>query len=86
MNMLDELYKSYLQFPVIVTDTRKIIPGSIFFALKGPNFNANSLAAKALGGGCEFAVVDEKEFSISDKYFLVDDLLTSLQQLANHHS
>lgn len=83
--MLEKIYKAYLQFPVIVTDTRKIIPGSVFFALKGPNFNANSLAAKALQEGCEFAVVDEKEFAVSDNYFLVDDVLTTMQQLAHHH-
>jgi len=83
--MLEKIYAVYLQFPLIVTDTRKIIPGSIFFALKGPNFNANTLAAKALEEGCEYAVVDEKEFAVSDKYFLVVDVLSTMQQLANHH-
>ncbi|MFZ5552736.1 MAG: UDP-N-acetylmuramoyl-tripeptide--D-alanyl-D-alanine ligase, partial [Bacteroidota bacterium] len=85
MEVIQKLYEAYLKFPVISTDTRKIVPRSIFFALKGPNFNANTFAAKALEEGCEYAVVDEKQNAVSDKYFLVDDVLATLQQLARHH-
>ncbi len=69
----------------VATDTRKIIPGSIFFSLKGPNFNANELAAKAIEGGCKYAVVDEEKFANSTNIFLVDDGLKALQELAHHH-
>lgn len=85
MEVIQKLYEAYLKFPVISTDTRKIVPRSIFFALKGPNFNANTFAAKALEEGCQYAVVDEKQNAVSDKYFLVDDVLATLQQLARHH-
>lgn len=67
------------------TDTRDIKPGSIFFALKGENFNGNQFAEKALEMGCAYAVIDEKEFQKNENYFLVDDVLSALQQLANHH-
>ncbi|MGZ3861970.1 MAG: UDP-N-acetylmuramoyl-tripeptide--D-alanyl-D-alanine ligase [Bacteroidia bacterium] len=69
----------------ITTDTRKIVEGSVYFALKGENFNGNTFAADALAKGCEYVVVDEKQQVKSDKYILVDDVLTALQQLANYH-
>ena len=48
---IPELYKIYLQYPSIQTDTRKIKEGDLFFALKGPNFDGNQFAQKALDGG-----------------------------------
>jgi UDP-N-acetylmuramoyl-tripeptide--D-alanyl-D-alanine ligase len=82
---IQKLYQLYLSHPVVITDTRIIVPGSIFFALKGQNFNGNTFAEKALGLGASYVVVDEKDIVKSDKYFLVDDVLTALQALANHH-
>lgn len=80
-----ELYKIYKQYPSIQTDTRKIKPGDIFFALKGPNFNGNSFAALALENGAAYAVIDEVHYAKSDKYILVEDVLIALQQLAKYH-
>jgi len=57
----------------------------MFFALKGANFNGNSFAKDALDLGAEYAVVDEEKFKISDRYILVKDVLTALQDLANFH-
>jgi UDP-N-acetylmuramoyl-tripeptide--D-alanyl-D-alanine ligase len=82
---IDELYKIYLQHPSVQTDSRKVKPGDIFFALKGPNFNGNVYAQKAIDAGAVYAVIDEKEFEIPGKTFHVDDVLTALQQLAHHH-
>jgi UDP-N-acetylmuramyl pentapeptide synthase len=56
---IEQLYKIYLQYPSVETDTRKIKGGDIFFALKGPSFNGNSFAQKALEAGAAYAVVDE---------------------------
>lgn len=69
----------------VCTDTRKIEPGAVFFALKGDNFNGNLFAAKALEQGCAYAVVDEKAAGEGEKYVLVDDVLKTLQQLATYH-
>ncbi len=80
-----ELYKIYLQFSNVQTDTRKLQPGDIFFALKGPNFNGNAFAAKAIAAGAAYAVIDEKEFEIPRKTILVADVLMALQALALHH-
>lgn len=82
---IEQLHSLFLSANGISTDTRKLIPDSIFFALKGDNFNGNKFAADALKGGCSFAVIDEKEYATSDQCILVDDVLKSLQNLANFH-
>ncbi|EMS34910.1 UDP-N-acetylmuramoylalanyl-D-glutamyl-2,6-diaminopimelate--D-alanyl-D-alanine ligase [Mariniradius saccharolyticus AK6] len=84
---IPNLYQYFLQSTGVSTDTRKINPGNIFFALKGPNFNANDFASKALEIGAALVVVDEERVVPpgDERYFLVADALTALQQLANHH-
>lgn len=82
---IEELYKIYQQFPSVQTDTRKLKPGDIFFALKGDNFNGNSFARQAIDAGAAWAVIDEKEFEIPGKTILADDVLKTLQQLARFH-
>jgi UDP-N-acetylmuramoyl-tripeptide--D-alanyl-D-alanine ligase len=83
--MIQDLYKRFVLSTGISTDTRKIEPGNIFFALKGPNFNANKFAQKALSEGASLSVVDEKEFAISPNTLLVKNVLHTLQDLANYH-
>ncbi len=83
--MIEELYKIYQEHPSVQTDTRKLKAGDIFFALKGPNFNGNSFAKQAIQDGAAHVVIDEKEFEIPGKTFLVTDVLTALQELALHH-
>jgi UDP-N-acetylmuramoyl-tripeptide--D-alanyl-D-alanine ligase len=60
MITIEQLYEIYLQHPSVQTDTRLLKPGDIFFALKGPNFNGNAFAPKALELGAAYAVIDEK--------------------------
>jgi hypothetical protein len=43
---IKDLYKIYLQHPSIKIDTRKLVPGDIFFALKGPILMAIILQSK----------------------------------------
>ncbi len=82
---IEQLYKLFLQFPTISTDTRKITKDCLFFALKGDNFNGNSYAKQALEKGAAFAIVDEKEYANENHIILVDDTLKSLQELASFH-
>ncbi|MGY4383431.1 UDP-N-acetylmuramoyl-tripeptide--D-alanyl-D-alanine ligase [Pedobacter sp. UYP24] len=81
----ESLYEFYLKHPIICTDTRNIIAGCLFFALKGENFDANTFAEKALEAGAAFAIIDNPEVKTSDKHILVTDVLTALQELAKHH-
>lgn len=82
---IEELYNIFLQYPNITTDSRNIKKGDLFFALKGDNFNGNKFAEKAIQEGASFAIIDEEEYNTNDKCFLVEDVLFTLQQLANHH-
>ena len=82
---IEELYQVYLQNPSVQTDTRKLKKGDIFFALKGPNFNGNEFAKQALEQGAAYVIIDERDFYISEQTILVEDVLTSLQELAKFH-
>lgn len=83
---VETLYEAFLECgQSICTDTRKLINGSIFFCLKGANFNANEFAQKALEGGCKYAVVDEEKYVSNENTLYVNDVLKALQNLANHH-
>jgi UDP-N-acetylmuramoyl-tripeptide--D-alanyl-D-alanine ligase len=70
MTTIDQLYQLYLQHPVISTDTRKIAPGSLFFALKGDKFDANTFAQKAIEAGATYAVIDNPEYATWRKVFI----------------
>ena len=82
---IENLYSRYSASGVVSTDTRKITPGSVFFALKGDKFNANEFAGEALDKGASFAVIDEEKYKKNDRYLLVDDVLETLQQLSRYH-
>ncbi len=82
---MKELYTHFLKHPEICTDTRDIKKEAIFFALKGDHFNGNQFAEKALNDGCSLAVIDEEKYKKDDRFYLVRDVLTCLQELANYH-
>jgi UDP-N-acetylmuramoyl-tripeptide--D-alanyl-D-alanine ligase len=82
---MENIYHAFLNSTGVCTDTRKILQGSIFFALKGPSFNANTFALKALELGASFTVIDEEIGYESERIFKVNDVLTALQQLATYH-
>ncbi len=85
MSVIETIYQLFLQNHAIQTDTRKIQPGDIFFALKGENFNGNSFAASAIEAGAVAAVIDAAEYAIEGKTILTTNVLHTLQQLALHH-
>ena len=82
---IQELHQIFLRSNGVCIDTRKIIKKSIFFALKGKNFNGNEFAMAALENGCNYVVIDEIEFQKDERFILVDDVLNCLQQLSNYH-
>jgi UDP-N-acetylmuramoyl-tripeptide--D-alanyl-D-alanine ligase len=88
---IEQLYDIYLLHPSIQTDSRQLKPGDLFFALKGPSFNGNRFAVRALEMGAACAVIDETSGQVdlstvpSDRLFVVPDVLRALQELALHH-
>ena len=87
MTSTEQLYEVFLQHPEVTTDSRNCPEGSMFFALKGENFDGNLYAMQALEKGCAVAVVDKADIvpEGDNRFCLVEDVLTSLQALAAHH-
>lgn len=82
---ISDIYEKFKQTTEICTDTRKVSKNCFFVALKGANFNGNEFAKQALENGAKYALVDEVKYVTSEKCILVEDALTSLQDLARHH-
>jgi UDP-N-acetylmuramoyl-tripeptide--D-alanyl-D-alanine ligase len=86
MLTIEQLYDYYKDCNyTISTDTRKIEAGSLFFALKGENFDANTFASQALEKGAKWAVIDDLAYHNQQGTFLVTNVLKTLQKLANFH-
>ena len=82
---IKDIYNIYSNYFLVDTDTRKIRKNTVFFALKGENFNGNEFAEKALKLGASYAIVDEKKYNTHKNIILVKDVLKTLQKLANYH-
>lgn len=89
---IEYLYEIYKKHPQIQTDTRKLIQGDLYFALKGPHFNGNSFAITALQKGAAFVIIDEPSClaetdfqNYANQIIEVKDSLVCLQSLAHHH-
>ena len=83
-----QLYQKFLDCNSIIDiDSRSISKGSIFFAIKGENFDGNKFADEALKKGSKIAVIDSNEinFNKNDNIIKVDDSLKALQNLALYH-
>jgi len=80
----EEIYSIFLKNRSISTDSRQLLPGCLFFALKGENFDGNKYAQKAIEAGAAYAVIDDENYD-GPATILVDDVLITLQNLANMH-
>ncbi len=86
MNITTEkLYSVFKQYPKITTDSRDIPEDSIFFALKGENFDGNKYAAEAIDKGAAYAVIDDTNYKKDERFLLTGDVLSTLQKLAHYH-
>ncbi len=81
----EQLYQFFLQYPSVVTDSRQVKTGDLFFALKGERFDGNQFAMQAIRQGAAFAIVDDPSVATSHHFILVEDVLKALQNLAKHH-
>jgi len=85
MGKIDQLYQAFLNSSGVTTDTRKIEPDNLFFALKGPNFNGNQFTKLALEKGAKMVVIDDVAYAELPNTLLVKDSLQTLQELAKYH-
>lgn len=84
MSTLGRIYKLYMENPTITTDSRNVVKGSIFFALKGENFDGNKFALDSIKQGCVAAVVDDPTIDSKDCIY-VENVLETLQALSRYH-
>lgn len=84
-SFIEFLYSRFLLSNGVSTDTRSVEKDNLFFALRGPNFNANAFAAEALEKGASYAVIDDVKYKQGDRYILADNALVALQDLARFH-
>ena len=84
--LIEKIYKKFVDSSGVITDSREIQSGCMFFSLRGPKFNGNEFAKLAVQKGALYAVVDEKKYFRENKnYIYVEDCLDTLQKLANFH-
>ena len=83
---ISDLYALFRRYPHVSTDTRRIEPESIFFALRGATFDGNRFVNEALTKGAAWAVADDPAAAGTDaRVLVVDDTLRTLQELARTH-
>lgn len=82
MKTISELYEAFRHSAGVSTDTRTIAPGSLFVALRGANFDANTMVGHALELGAAYVVTTDKSFANDPRAYVTDDTLTALQELA----
>lgn len=82
---ISELHTLFLSCQSIVIDTRKVQPNSMFVALKGERFDANTFANEALEKGASFVIIDNAAYFIDERTILVNNCLETLQELATYH-
>jgi len=82
---LKQLHHHFLESTGICTDTRGEVEGSIFFALRGENFDGNRFIEDAQGKACRLAVTERKELDGLPGILCVSNALKTLQDLASYH-
>ena len=68
----------------VSTDTRKIVPGALFFAIEGETFDGHNFAQKAIEGGAS-CVVAHKTINIDAPVIYVENTLNAYGALAKDY-
>jgi UDP-N-acetylmuramoyl-tripeptide--D-alanyl-D-alanine ligase len=79
------IHSLFLKSTGVSIDTRKIQQNSMFVAIKGERFDANTFAKEALEKGASYVIIDNKDYYIDERTVLVEDSLMALQELAKFH-
>ncbi len=74
-----------VEVTAVITDSRAVVPGALFVALRGDNFDGAVYAARAVSDGCAAAAV-ERAVDLNDApHVLVSSALRALGDLAAAH-
>tara|TARA_R110002124_G_scaffold177643_1_gene345643 strand:+ start:145 stop:1428 length:1284 start_codon:yes stop_codon:yes gene_type:complete len=79
------IHSLFLNCTSVSIDTRKIEKGSMFVAIKGDNFDANTFVAEAFAKGALYVIIDDNSCYVDERTLLVSDSLVALQELAKFH-
>ena len=82
---ISQIHNLFLKCNSVSIDTRKIEPNSMFVAIKGENFDANTFAKEALEKGASYVLIDNEDYCIDQRTILVENSLIALQELAKFH-
>ena len=82
---IPHIHGLFLKCNSLAIDTRKIAPNSLFVAIKGENYDANTFAKEAIEKGASYVLIDNADYFIDSRTVLVEDSLIALQELAKFH-
>ena len=82
---IKNIHNLFLSCNSVSIDTRKIENNSMFFAITGERFDANTFAEEALKKGASFVIIDNQDYFIDERTILVEDSLRALQELSKFH-
>ena len=82
---IKKIHSYFLKCKSVSIDTRKIELGSLFVAIKGDNFDANTFAKEALEKGASFVIIDNPNYFIDERTIIVNNSLETLQELSKFH-
>ncbi|MFV8347113.1 UDP-N-acetylmuramoyl-tripeptide--D-alanyl-D-alanine ligase [Flavobacterium sp. ZB4P13] len=82
---INYIHSLFLKCKSVSIDTRKIEINSLFVAIKGERFDANTFTKEALDKGASYVIIDDESYFIDQRTILVDDSLIALQKLAKFH-
>ena len=82
---MENLYEIYRHHQQVCTDTRNIVPGCLFFCLKGEHFDGNQFVQQALEAGAAYVVTENEDFQGHPNCIVVPDTLRALQDLAHEY-
>lgn len=86
MNVIESIYQHYTKRHLISTDSRSIEKDCVFVAIKGERFDGNDFAYKVASDGIAACVIaDRNDLPHHEQLFIVDDSISTLQQLAKLH-
>ncbi len=88
MNIPTSLWSILLKYNFTVsTDTRKDLAGTIFFALRGENFDGNEFILHALKKGARAVVTDNSSYRKNSKknIFVVKNVQNTLEEVAREY-
>ena len=82
---IKDIHQVFLKCHSVSIDTRKIVEGCLFVAIKGDRFDANTFAVEALSKGASYVIIDNADYYRDDRTIEVEDSLETLQELARFH-